>query len=98
MSGLQKHKQAGQSIFMSSMTGLANTLAVVATFLGTGPFYSASKDWVRDFALSQYGPASADFVTMIWGVICACLIFFTARASISTALMFGAVAVMVRFL
>lgn len=92
-----KHKQASKSIFLSSMMGLANVLALMVTFLGTGPLYTASKDWVAAFAVAQYGQGSADFVTFIWGILCFALIFFSARASISTALMFGAVALMMRF-
>ena len=97
MLGSKKHKEAGQSIFMSSMIGLANVLAIIATFLGTGPLYSATQGWVYEFATSHYGQTSADFTAMIWGVICAALIFFGARASISTALVFGAVTMMMRF-
>ncbi|MCK4946363.1 MAG: hypothetical protein KAS59_08890 [Alphaproteobacteria bacterium] len=93
----KKHAEAGKSIFMSSMIGLANVLAVIATFFGTAPLYTATQDWVYDFALSHYGQGSADFMKLIWGVLCAALIFFSARASISTALIFGALAVMIRF-
>ena len=96
MMGMDKHKHAGQSVFMSSMQGLANVLAIIATFLGTGPMYTATHGWVFEFAVSHYGQASADFVTLIWGVICGAFIFFIARASIGTALMFGAIALMTR--
>ncbi|MDG1286340.1 MAG: hypothetical protein P8P30_02110 [Rickettsiales bacterium] len=98
MIGMDKHKQAGQSIFMSSIQGLANVLAIVATFMGTGPLYTATQGWVFEFAISHYGHASADFITLVWGVICGAFIFFIARASIGTALMFGAIAVMTRLL
>ncbi|MCF8467278.1 MAG: hypothetical protein K9G33_07730 [Sneathiella sp.] len=91
-----QHKQAGQSIFMSSMKGLANVLAVVCTFFGTGPLYSRTVDWVVRFAASNYGPASADIASVLWGLICAVLIFFIARASISTALVMGALTIATR--
>ena len=96
MLGLDKHKNAGGEIFMSSMKGLANILALVATFLGTGPIFTATKGWIYAFGVSHYGEASADLVTMLWGVIVAALIFFISRATLATAIMFGAVAVMMR--
>ena len=92
----QKYKQAGQSIFMSSMTGLANVLALVETFFGTGPLYTKTVDWIYRFAAQNYGYASADLVSLIWGAICAALIFFIARASISTALVMGALTIAMR--
>jgi hypothetical protein len=94
----QQHKQAGSSIFMSSMQGLANMLAVVTTFLGTGPLYASTKDWIFQFSEVQYGADIAEFAsTICWFPICAATLFFCARASISTAIMFGAVALISRF-
>lgn len=93
-----QHKQAGASIFLSSMQGLANTLAVLTTFLGTGPLYTNTKDWIFRFSEAQYGAEMADLATFAWWPICAAVLFFAARASISTAIMFGAVAIMTRFI
>jgi len=96
MNNTQKHQEAGKNIFMSSMTGLANVLAVGATFFGTGPLYSRTVDWAYRFAVNHYGYGIADFTTLIWGVLCAALIFFIARASISTALVTGGLALAMR--
>lgn len=97
MFGLDKHKQAGQNIFMSSMQGLANVLAIAVTFIATGPIYSSTEEFVTEFAESHYGYGNTDLVTSAYGLILALAIFFLSRATLATALMFGAVAVMMRF-
>ncbi len=93
-----KHREAGQSIFMSSMKGLANTGAVAATFFTTPIVYSASVDWIVNFAIKHYGAAWADLVNFAWFVLVACLAFFIARASLSTLLVMGGLAVATKFL
>jgi len=98
MSFMDKHKQAGGDTFMKSMAGLANVLAFIAAFLGTGPLFSSTVGWVTDFTLEHYGQSIVSLVSPVWGIACAALIFFIARASIGTALMFGAGALLMRFL
>ena len=93
----QKYKHAGGSIFMSSMMGLANVLAVVVTFFGTGPLHSNTVGWIVQFSTRNYGFIDTDIISLLWGAICAALIFFIARASISTALVMGALAIAMRF-
>ena len=92
----EKHKAAGQSIFMSSVTGLANTLAVVTTFIGAPPLYGKTVDVVRDFTANNYGYGYEDITAFVWGVTCAALVFFISRASISTALVMGGLALATR--
>jgi len=98
MSILKKHSEAGRSIFMSSVQGLANTLAVVITFMGAPPFYSKSIGWVQSFTIQHYGYGFQDLTAFAWGCVCAALIFFISRASISTALVMGGLAIATRFL
>ena len=92
----EKHKAAGQSIFMSSVTGLANTLAVVTTFIGAPPLYGRTVTIVQDYTSNNYGYGYEDLTAFIWGVTCAALVFFISRASISTALVMGGLAVATR--
>jgi len=92
----EKHKAAGQSIFMSSVTGLANTLAVVTTFIGAPPLYGRTVDMVQDFTSNNYGYGYEDLTAFAWGTTCAALVFFISRASISTALVMGGLAVATR--
>lgn len=92
----EKHKAAGQSIFMSSITGLANTLAVVTTFIGAPPLYGSTVDMVQDFTSNNYGYGYEDLTAFAWGVTCAALVFFVSRASISTALVMGGLAIATR--
>ncbi|GAK34630.1 hypothetical protein AQ1_02529 [alpha proteobacterium Q-1] len=94
----KKHQDAGRSIFMSSVQGLANTLAVVVTFFGAPPLYSKSVGWIQSFTTQHYGYGFEDITSIIWGCTCAALIFFISRASISTALVMGGLAVATRFL
>ncbi|MGC8202506.1 hypothetical protein ACP2AV_07355 [Aliiroseovarius sp. PTFE2010] len=98
MSLIRKHQDAGRSIFMSSIRGLANTLAIVVTFFGAPPLYSKSVGWIQAFAVSHYGYGVEDATAIVWGLVCAALVFFISRASISTALVMGGLAVATRFL
>lgn len=93
-----KHREASQSIFMSSMKGLANTGAVAATFFATPLLYSGSVDWIRSFAATHYGSDWTDITSFAWFVLVALLTFFIARASLSTLLVMGGLAVAARFL
>ncbi len=93
-----KHAQAGRSIFMSSLTGLANTLAVVATFLGAPPLFSKTIPWAQAYAARHYGYGYDDLVSLGWFVTCVLIVFFVSRASISTALVMGGLALATRFL
>ena len=98
MSPLNKHSQASRSIFMSSIQGLANTLAVVVTFVGAPPLYSKTVHWVQAFTTRHYGYGIEDLTAFAWGCVCGVLVFFISRASISTALVMGGLAIATRFL
>lgn len=98
MSIMRKHGEAGRSIFMSSVQGLANTLAVVITFVGAPPLYSKSIGWIQDFTIHHYGYGFEDLTAFAWGCVCAALVFFISRASISTALVMGGLAIATRLL
>ena len=93
-----RHADASKSIFMSSVTGLANTLAVVATFIGAPTLYGKTIDWMQDFTASNYGYGFEDIVSFGWFIACAALVFFISRASVSTALVMGGLAAATRFL
>ena len=96
MIGNKNQKAAGQSIFVSSLFGLANTLAVIATFLGVPPLYGKTVGWVQSYTTAQYGGGLEDLIAFAWFVTCACLVFFVSRASISTALVMGGLALATR--
>ena len=89
-----QQRAATQSIFMSSVKGLANTLAVLVTFFTVPAVYSRSVDWVAAFTGAEF----TDFASFVWFILLALLVFFTARASISTLLVMGGLALAVRFL
>ena len=98
MSFMKKHQDAGRSIFMSSIQGLANTLALLITFLGAPPLYSNTIGWVQVFVVRHYGYGVESETVIVWGGVCAALVFFISRASISTALVMGGIALATRFL
>ncbi len=98
MFNANKQAQAGRSIFMSSLTGLANTLAVVVTFIGVPPLYGKTIDWVQSYTAANYGYGFEDLTSLTWFILCTCIVFFVSRASISTALVMGGLAVATRFL
>lgn len=93
-----KHAQAGRSIFLSSLTGLANTLAVGVTFIGVPPLYGKTINWVQGYTAANYGYGFEDLTAFAWFILCTLIVFFVSRASISTALMMGGLAVATRFL
>ena len=92
----KKHSEAGRSVFLSSVNGLSNVLAIVITFLGVPLLYGRSIDWVQKYTAQNYGYGWEDFTALIWFVICSALIFFISRASVSTALMMGGLAIATR--
>jgi len=98
MSLKEKHSEASRSIFMGSMVGLANTGAVVATFFTAPLLYSVSVGWVADFASDHYGNGWVGIVDFTWFVLVALLVFFSSRASLSTTLVMGGLALATKFL
>jgi len=98
MKSPNSYKQAGQSVFMSSIMGLANTLAVAVTFFGVPPLYNKTVPYVQSFTANYYGYGLEDIVALCWFGICACTVFFLSRGSISVALMMGGTAFAIRFL
>lgn len=93
MNPLNKHQAAGRSVFMSSAHGLANTLAVVTTFLGAPPLYSKTIGFVHGYTIQHYGYGFEDLTAFAWGCVCACLVFFISRASLSTLIVMGGLAI-----
>lgn len=94
----KKQSEAGRSIFMSSVHGLANTGAVAASFFLTPLFYSETVDWIRSFSIQHYGTGWDDLVGFAWFILVAFLTFFIARASLGTLLIAGGLALATRFL
>tara|TARA_R110001606_G_scaffold399304_1_gene584237 strand:+ start:13736 stop:14032 length:297 start_codon:yes stop_codon:yes gene_type:complete len=89
--------EAAKSIFTSSVTGLANVAAFAAAFLATPAIYGLSSEWMNDFTAKNYGPEWSDITDPIWFVVIALTTFFVARASISTVLVMGGLAIAARF-
>ena len=98
MNHSNKQGDATRSVFMSSVHGLANTLAVVVTFFLAPLMYGRTIYWVQSYTASNYGNGLEDLVALVWGCVCAALVFFVSRASISTALVMGGLALATRFL
>jgi len=94
----KKQRQAAQSIFMSSVTGLANTGAVAVTFFTVPEIYSRTASWVSAYTTSRYGSDLAGIAEMAWFVILALLIFFVTRASVATLIVMGGLTIATRFL
>lgn len=98
MAGKPSHAAAGKNIFMSSVSGLANTVAVGVTFFGAPMLYQRSLGFVQNMTYQIYGAGWADFVSFAWFLICVSLVFFVSRMSIGTALIFGGLAIVTRFM
>lgn len=92
------HREAGRSLFMSSAEGLAKVLAMVAAFLGTPWLYEGTIGFIQEMIARSYGHGWTDFASIIWFCLCAGIIYFTAQATIGTALIVGAFTLATRFL
>lgn len=98
MFGSNKHKEAGSDVLMTSLRGLANMLAVVAAFILTPRAHAWSVDWVVEYVEQEYGDGFSDVAGFAWFVIVGMTIFFGSRATIGTALMMGALAIVTRMM
>lgn len=98
MFGNKQQNEAGRSVFMGSINGLANTAAVVATFFGTPLAYRASEDWIAAFVARHYSPDLTDPALIGWFIAVAATTFFVARASLGLAITMGGLAIAARFL
>lgn len=96
MIGNKDHRAAGRSVFMSSVAGIANTAAFIATFLLTPLAYDASDEWIAAFVSRQYSPGLVDPALVVWFIAVAAMTFFTARASLGLAITMGGLAIAAR--
>lgn len=90
-------RQKRQQVFMSSVEALANILAFVAAFFATPEVFARTVGWVVSYTASRYGPGFEDVTALGWFAVTGLLIFFGARATISTAIVAAGLAVAVRF-
>lgn len=88
----------GESMFTSSMNGLANIIAILASFLGTPWLFDTTIGWLHEYTARAYGYGFETSVSIAWFTSCTMLIFFTARATVSTALVMGGAALVTRFM
>lgn len=93
---MKDYNQAGKSMFMGSVNALGNLLAFVVAFLATPPAYSSTITWVQNYTAHHYGYGYEDITAVVWGGLCACLIFCLSRATIATALTMGGLAIAAR--
>lgn len=98
MLGNEKHREAGKNIFIDSLMGLANMLALIAAFLLTPKVHGWSVGWVTRYVEEQYGAGLSDLTGFAWFVVVGFTIFFGSRATIGTALVMGGLAILTRFL
>ncbi len=82
---------------MSSVEGLANTMALIAAFFLTPEIYFRTVNWVAGFTAARYGADLVDIVAFVWFVAVALLTFFTARATLATAIVAAGLAVATKF-
>jgi len=98
MSFLQKQRDASRSVFMSSVAGLANTIAVITTILGAPPLYSHTIGWIQAFVAQHYGYGIEGPTSLVWAGTCGSVVFFSSRMSISTAVPMLIMTLVARFL
>ena len=98
MIGSKKDKEAGRAVFMSSVFGLSNIMAVIATFLATPFVFDLSIDWIEAFTGAHYGWEAAKWVGVPWAVVIAITVFFMSRATVGVAITLGGLAIAARLL
>ncbi|RIJ31056.1 hypothetical protein [Henriciella algicola] len=96
MAGKAGREKAAKSIFEDSIVLLANVLAFAAALLGTGPVYSWSIGWVYNFSVTQYGSGLAGLIEFVWIAVVALTLFAFARATLTTSLVMGGLALAAR--
>lgn len=94
----KQQNEAGRAVFMSSVNGLANVAAAVATFFATPLAYNFTEDWISGFVARHYGDGFTSIALIGWFIATALMTFFVARASLGLAITMGGLAIMVRFL
>ncbi|MEQ8328103.1 MAG: hypothetical protein RIE84_11325 [Parvibaculum sp.] len=94
----KQQSETGRSVFMSSVTGLANVAAVVTTFFATPLAYNFTEDWISGFVARHYGYGFTDAALIGWYVVTALTVFFFARASIGLAITMGGLAIAARLM
>jgi len=98
MFGNKQHNEAGRSVFMGSVNGLANTAALIATFFATPLAYRATEAWIASFVVRHYSPGLTDPALVGWFIAVAATTFFVARASLGLAITMGGLAIAARLL
>ena len=98
MNGYGSSAQGGRGLFMSSLTGVANILAVILAFFGTTPLFDGTIDWVRSLSAGSYGYGFQELIAFAWFGICALLIFYIAKAVLGTIAAYFGLAFADRFL
>jgi len=98
MIGSKKDKEAGRAVFMSSVTGLSNIMAVIATFLATPFVFDLSIDWIETFTMQHYGRDVAEWVFIPWALVIGITVFFMSRATVGVAITLGGLAIAARLL
>lgn len=92
------HRQKRQQVFMSSIEALANLLAFLTAFLATPEIYVRTVAWVVNFTSARYGGGFEDLVQLGWFAVTALIVFFTARATLATAIVAAGLAAATRFI
>lgn len=91
------HHGKRQQVFMSSVEWLANLFALLATFFLTPEIHGRTVDWIVNYTASRYGAGFEDLTSFGWFVMTGLLVFFTARATLATAIVAGGLALATRF-
>lgn len=93
------HRQKRQDVFIQSIEWIANICAFIAAFLLSPEVYIRTVGWVIRIAETRYGAGEfIDLVCFVWFVTVAALMFFTARATLATAIVAAGVAAATKFI
>lgn len=91
-------KSAARSIFETSQRALAEIGAVIVTFFLTPIAYAHTSGWVQKYTAHYYGAEFLIPIDLAWMGIVGLTIYFSSRITVSTCLMMGGTAIVLRFL
>lgn len=89
---------SGRDVWNSSMIGLANSLAVLITFLAVPELYGRTINWISNYTATRYGAEFLPVCEIAWFGILGCIVFFTARAGTAALIVSGGAALALKLI
>lgn len=94
---MSNERISGTSLYMRSMAGLANVIALAAVFFGAPLIYDWTIAAVTAYAVAHYGPYTV-LTAWFWGALCGFGVFYLSRTFLSFGVVLTTIGLALRFL